>query len=88
VHLGGSLLVELLGDLVADGGSELPSVVSGKELHVSKFECTLRQQRRGSGCGDGHDPGAKKGRNMEFLVVAIVAILGFSLFRYLPTRGD
>jgi hypothetical protein len=37
---------------------------------------------------DGHHPGAKKGSNMEFLVVAIVAILGFGLFRYLRTRSD
>jgi hypothetical protein len=31
---------------------------------------------------------AKKGSSMEFLVVAIVAILGFGLFRYLRTRSD
>ncbi len=37
---------------------------------------------------DGHDPGAKKGRNMGLLVVAIVAILGFGLFRYLRIRRD
>jgi hypothetical protein len=31
---------------------------------------------------------AKAGSNMEFLVVAIVAILGFGLVRYLRTRSD
>jgi hypothetical protein len=36
---------------------------------------------------DGHHPGAKKGTNMEFLVVAIVAIVGIGLFRYLRTRS-
>jgi hypothetical protein len=36
---------------------------------------------------DGHRPGAKKGTNMEFLVVAIVAIAGVGLFRYLRTRS-
>jgi hypothetical protein len=35
---------------------------------------------------DGHHPGAKKGTIMEFLVVAIVAIVGFGLFRYMRTR--
>jgi hypothetical protein len=36
---------------------------------------------------DGHHSGAKKGTNMEFLVVAIVAIVGIGLFRYLRTRS-
>jgi hypothetical protein len=36
---------------------------------------------------DGHHPGAKKGTNMGFLVVAIVAIVGIGLFRYLRTRS-
>ncbi len=36
---------------------------------------------------DGHHPGAKKGTIMEFLVVAILAIVGFGLFRYLRTRS-
>jgi hypothetical protein len=31
-------------------------------------------------------PGAKKGTIMEILVVAILAIVGFGLFRYLRTR--
>ena len=35
---------------------------------------------------DGHHPGAKKGTIMELLVAAIVAIVGFGLFRYLRTR--
>ena len=35
---------------------------------------------------DGHHPGAKKGTIMEILVVAILAIVGFGLFRYLRTR--
>jgi hypothetical protein len=34
----------------------------------------------------GHHPGAKKGTIMEFLVVAIVAIVGVGLFRFLRTR--
>jgi hypothetical protein len=50
----------------------------------------------GVGCGgsagvaavvDGHHPRAKKGTNMEFLVVAIVAIAGVGVFRYLRTRS-
>jgi hypothetical protein len=36
---------------------------------------------------DGHHPGAKKGTIMELLVVAIVAIVGFGLFRYMRTRS-
>jgi hypothetical protein len=35
---------------------------------------------------DGHHPGAKKGTIMEILIVAILAIVGFGLFRYLRTR--
>jgi hypothetical protein len=35
---------------------------------------------------DSHHPGAKKGTIMEFLVVAIVAIVGVGLYRYLRTR--
>jgi hypothetical protein len=35
---------------------------------------------------DGHHPGAKKGTIMEIFIVAIVAIVGFGLFRYLRTR--
>ena len=34
----------------------------------------------------GHHPGAKKGTIMEVLVVAIVAIVSFGLYRYLRTR--
>lgn len=34
----------------------------------------------------GHHPGARKGTFMEFLVVAIVAIVAVGLFRYLRTR--
>ncbi len=34
----------------------------------------------------GYHPGAKKGTIMESLVVAIVAIVGFGLYRYLRTR--
>ena len=52
---------------------------------------------RGSGvlCGhsagvvavvDGHHPGAKKGTIMEILIVAIVAIVSFGLYRYMRTR--
>jgi hypothetical protein len=37
---------------------------------------------------DGHHPGAKKGSNMELLVVAIVAIVGVGLFRYMRTRSS
>jgi hypothetical protein len=37
---------------------------------------------------DSHHARAKKGSNMEFLVVAIVAILCFGLFRYLRTRSN
>jgi hypothetical protein len=36
--------------------------------------------------GEGHHPGAKKGTIMEILIVAILAIVGFGLFRYLRTR--
>jgi hypothetical protein len=35
---------------------------------------------------DGHHTGAKKGTTMEILVVAIVAIVGLGLFRYMRTR--
>jgi hypothetical protein len=35
---------------------------------------------------DGHHPGAKEGTIMEILIVAMVAIVGFGLFRYLRTR--
>ena len=35
---------------------------------------------------DGHHPGAKKGTIMEILVVAIVAIVAFGLYRYMRTR--
>jgi hypothetical protein len=35
---------------------------------------------------DGHRPRAKKGTIMEFLIVAIVAVAGVGLFRYLRTR--
>ena len=35
---------------------------------------------------DGHHPGAKKGTIMEILIVAIVAIVSFGLYRYLRTR--
>jgi len=35
---------------------------------------------------DGHHRGAKKGTIMEILIVAILAIVGFGLFRYLRTR--
>jgi hypothetical protein len=34
----------------------------------------------------GHHPGAMKGTIMEILVVAIVAIVSFGLYRYLRTR--
>jgi hypothetical protein len=34
----------------------------------------------------GHHPGAKKGTVMEILVVAIVAIVSFGLYRYMRTR--
>jgi hypothetical protein len=36
---------------------------------------------------DGHHPGAKKGTSMKLLVVAIVAVVGVGLFRYLRTRS-
>jgi hypothetical protein len=35
---------------------------------------------------DGHHPGAMKGTIMEILVVAIVAIVSFGLYRYMRTR--
>ena len=35
---------------------------------------------------DGHHPGAKKGTIMEILIVAIVAIVSFGLYRYMRTR--
>jgi hypothetical protein len=35
---------------------------------------------------DGHRPGSKKGPTMELLIVAIVAIVGLGLFRYMRTR--
>jgi hypothetical protein len=35
---------------------------------------------------DGHFPRAKKGTIMEILIVTILAIVGFGLFRYLRTR--
>jgi hypothetical protein len=35
---------------------------------------------------DGRHPGAKKGTIMEILILAIVAIVGFGLFRYMRTR--
>jgi hypothetical protein len=31
----------------------------------------------------GHHPGAKKGPTMELLVLAIVVIVGFGLYRYM-----
>ena len=34
----------------------------------------------------GHHPGAKKGTIMEILIVAIVAIVSFGLYRYMRTR--
>jgi hypothetical protein len=33
-----------------------------------------------------HHPGAKKGTIMEILIVAIVAIVSFGLYRYMRTR--
>jgi hypothetical protein len=44
------------------------------------------QQRWVVAVVDGHHPGAKKGTIMEILIVAILAIMGFGLFRYLRTR--
>jgi hypothetical protein len=35
---------------------------------------------------DGHRPGAKKGTTMELIVLAIVVILAFGLYRYLRSR--
>ena len=35
---------------------------------------------------DGHHPGAKKGTIMEILIVTIVAIVSFGLYRYMRTR--
>jgi hypothetical protein len=35
---------------------------------------------------DGHRPGAKKGTTMELLVLAIVVIVGFGLYRFMRTR--
>jgi hypothetical protein len=32
---------------------------------------------------DGHYPGAKKGTTMELLVLAIIVIVGFGLYRYM-----
>lgn len=34
----------------------------------------------------GHHPGAKKGTIMEILIVTIVAIVSFGLYRYMRTR--
>jgi hypothetical protein len=36
---------------------------------------------------DGHHPGAKKGTIMEILVVAIVAIVAFGLYRFMRARA-
>ena len=36
---------------------------------------------------DGRHPGAKKGTDMEILVVALVAIGAFGLYRYMRTRS-
>jgi hypothetical protein len=38
------------------------------------------------GVVDGHHPGAKKGPTMELIVLAIVVIVGFGLYRFLRTR--
>jgi hypothetical protein len=38
------------------------------------------------GVVDGHHPGAKKGTTMELIVLAIVVIVGFGLYRFLRTR--
>jgi hypothetical protein len=47
----------------------------------------VRQQRWGGGClVGGHHPGAKKGTIMEILVVAIVAVVAFGLYRFMRTR--
>jgi hypothetical protein len=35
---------------------------------------------------DGHRPGVKKGTTMELLVLAIVVIVAFGLYRYMRTR--
>jgi hypothetical protein len=35
---------------------------------------------------DGHFPGAKRGTIMEILIVTIVAIVSFGLYRYMRTR--
>jgi hypothetical protein len=36
---------------------------------------------------DGRHPGARKGTTVEYLVVAIVVIVGVGLFRYMRTRS-
>ena len=36
---------------------------------------------------DGHRPGAKKGTTMELLVLAIVVIVGFVLYRFMRARA-
>jgi hypothetical protein len=46
----------------------------------------MGQQRWGGGRRRRSSPRAKKGTNMELLVVAIVAIVGLGLFRYMRTR--
>ena len=35
---------------------------------------------------DGHHSGAEKGTSMELLVLAIVVIVAFGLYRYMRTR--
>jgi len=35
---------------------------------------------------DGRRPGAKKGNDMELIVLAIVVIVAFGLYRYLRSR--
>jgi hypothetical protein len=56
-------------------------------LHVSRFRCTVWATALGWWLSSTViTPGPKKGMIMEFLVVAIVAIVGFGLYRFMRTR--
>jgi hypothetical protein len=47
------------------------------------FRYTLRARAWVVAAVDGHHPGAKKGTTMELLVLAIIVIVGFVLYRYM-----
>jgi hypothetical protein len=56
-------------------------------LHVSGFRCTVWATELGWWLSSTViTPGPKEGMIMEFLVVAIVAIVGFGLYRFMRTR--